>query len=77
MNRGTLKGVVRGRTIELESDTAFPDGQEVEVVIRRVYSPGERLAALQALAGSLSDLPDEAFDELDEIVRDRKRGYPG
>jgi len=74
MKRETLKGVVRGRTIELDSDTPFTDGQEVEVVIRRVFSPEEQLKALEASAGILSHLPQEVFDELDEIVRDRKLG---
>jgi len=77
MKSKTLRGVIRGRTIELESDPGFPDGQAVEMRIREVVSPEAQLAALQALGGSLSHLPDEAFDELDEIVRDRKRGYPG
>ena len=32
-------GVIHGRTIELESETGFPDGQAVSVIVQPVVSP--------------------------------------
>jgi hypothetical protein len=45
----TLKGVVRGKTIELNHDPGFPDGQEVTITVQapaptsRKLPPGEGL----------------------------------
>lgn len=39
-NRSTvLKGVVRGKTIELEQEPGLPDGQAVQIEIRPLSSP--------------------------------------
>jgi len=45
MTGGTVivKGVVRGRTIELESEPGLPEGQLVSVVLRPALPPGEGL----------------------------------
>src|SRR5215210_8762781 len=34
-----LKGIVRGKTIELESEPGLPDGQEVTVTVKPVIVP--------------------------------------
>ncbi len=74
MTPKTLRGIVRGTTIELEANPGLEDGREVEVEVRPVASPEEQRKAILATAGCLSHLPQEVFDDLDEIVKERKRG---
>jgi hypothetical protein len=55
-----LKGVIHGRTIELEQEAGLPDGQEVSVTVEPVSlatSPTtpEALAALRRAAGAWAD----------------------
>ena len=61
-----LKGVVRGRTIELEDETHLPDGQEVEVTVHPIATtpqvPGD---GIRSSAGGWSDDP----DGVDEFVK--------
>ena len=58
-----LKGVIHGRTIELEQEAGLPDGQEVSVTVEPVLlttSPTnpEALAALRRAAGAWADDPE-------------------
>jgi len=54
-----LRGIVHGRTIELETEPGFPDGQQVTVTLELV--PAQKtvledpLEALKRAAGSWSD----------------------
>jgi hypothetical protein len=74
----TIAGVIHGRTIELKENPGFLDGEEIEVVLRPrrdVVEPGptdpeERRTA----AGMLAHLPLEVDEELDAIIRDRRKG---
>jgi hypothetical protein len=53
----TVRGVIRGRTIELAEDPALPDGQEVKVTIELLRPPfdAEAFEALKRAAGGWSD----------------------
>ena len=77
-----IRGVIHGRTIELEADPGLEDGQDITIAIPpapRTLSARED--ALRAAVGSLSHLAAEDFESLEEIVRERKmwtyRDAPG
>jgi hypothetical protein len=73
-----MHGVIHGKTIELQENPGFSDGEEIEVVLRpRGVSQGvsqDRPGTRPTAAGMLAHLPAEVDTDLDEIVRDRKRG---
>ncbi len=63
----TLRGVVHGKTIELEQEPRLPDGQQVTVILQPLVqseklSPGE---GIRRSAGAWSDDP----EGLDEYLR--------
>jgi hypothetical protein len=65
-----LRGIVRGKMIELESESGLPDGQAVKVTVHPVLAPGE---GLRQSAGAWADIDDREFDEwLAETYRARK-----
>jgi hypothetical protein len=53
-----MKGVAHGKTIELERELGFPDGQPVAVTVHRLLPPGE---GLRDSAGAWADAG-EALD---------------
>ena len=70
---GALKGVIHGRTIELEKEPRLPDGQQVTVVLHPVEQteelpPGE---GIRRSAGGWSDDP----KGLDEYLRWNRRQW--
>ena len=69
-----VQGVIRGKTIELQADPGMANGATVEVTIRSLpgLDPDARRAALQRTAGALAHLPQEDWDALDAIVRERQ-----
>lgn len=73
-----LKGVVHGRTIELEDESGLPDGQEVNVIVQPATSvsqlpPGE---GIRQSAGAWADDP-EGLDQFLEWNRQQlKIGRP-
>lgn len=72
MNR-VLRGIVHGNVIELERDSGISDGEQVEIILRRVAphgsSPGEGLLRTE---GALSD--DAEWDAImKEIQQSRKQ----
>lgn len=71
-----LKGVVHGKTIELEDESGFPDGQEVNVTVQPVR---EQLAPGEGLRRAFGAWADDA-DELDRFLewnrQQRKIGRP-
>ncbi|MBI1903932.1 MAG: hypothetical protein HYS13_22760 [Planctomycetia bacterium] len=72
MTNRVLRGVVHGKTIELRDDAGISDGQEVEIVVRRLLpkdrKPGE---GFLRTAGALADY--EEWDKImDEIQQSRK-----
>lgn len=78
----TIRGRIRGKTIELDEDLGVVDGQEVEVEITMDRPrkrppgppPGWRPGAPSRTAGSLAELDTPEEDRiLEEIYQDRKR----
>jgi hypothetical protein len=73
-----LRGVVRGRTIELECGPGIEDGRSVEVIVRSKGLPGPppgwRPEGTEAAAGMMAESWTEKDDRiLEEIERDRHR----
>ena len=73
-----LRGVVQGRTIELDSEPGIEDGQEVELIVRAkprpVPPPGWSPGSSQTAAGMMAEHWTEEDDRiLEEIERDRHR----
>ncbi len=63
----TLRGVVHGKTIELEQEPELPDGQEVTVILQPLV-PSEEWPSGEGIrrsAGAWSDDP----EGLDEYLR--------
>ena len=70
-----IKGVVHGRTIELESDTGLPEGQRVSVVVEPVTTKNSQAAleALKRAAGAWEhDDPEGLEQYLEQTRRQRK-----
>ncbi len=66
----SLRGIVHGRTVELNADPGVPDGEEVDVVLSRPTHPktGE---GIRRTDGMLVD--DAEWDEImEQIYQDRK-----
>ena len=68
-----LRGVIRGRTIELAEDAGLPDGQQVEIVVRAPLKAVDDTSWVARTAGALADVWDEEDDRiLKQIHDDRK-----
>jgi len=65
-----LRGVVRGKTIDLERDPGFPDGQSVAVTLQRLSPPGD---GIRASAGGWADGGEELDAWLEEMRRSRQQ----
>lgn len=72
-----IKGVVRGKTIELEREPGIPEGQEVTVTVESIVSGVARLPPGDGLRRSAGAWADDA-EELDRYLQwsrqQRKRG---
>ena len=76
--KSAMKGVVHGRTIELEDEPGFPDGQEVSVTVEPVSpatapTSAAALEALRRAAGAWSD-DTEGLDRYLEWNRQQRKG---
>jgi hypothetical protein len=61
----TLKGVVHGKTIELDEDVGLPEGQAVSVILQPLPQQDQRLPpgeGIRRSAGAWADDP-EGLDE--------------
>ena len=65
----TLRGVVHGRTIELDQDLGVPEGQEVEIQVTLRQPTSNWGEGIRRSAGGWLDHP-----ELDEIMEEIHRG---
>lgn len=66
-----IRGVVRGRTIQLDEDLSVPDGETVTVTI--AYEKSSRSKdSLMAAAGSWAD-DDEGLDDFLEWNRQQRK----
>lgn len=74
-NKNVMKGVVRGRTVELESEPGLPDGQPVSVTVEPIV-PKDSQAAFEALkraaGGWENDDPEGLEQYLEQTRRQRK-----
>jgi hypothetical protein len=73
-----LRGVVNGRTIELENETGLEDGRKVEVILRANELPGPppgwQPGSTETAAGMMTSVWTEEDDRiLDEIRQERKK----
>jgi hypothetical protein len=73
-----LRGVIRGRTIELEAEPGIEDGRRVEVVVRSKTPPGPPPLWCPGGTGTAAGMMAEHWTEdddriLDEIERERQR----
>lgn len=64
-----LRGVVRGRTIELEGEPGLPDGQPVSVIVQRLFPAGE---GIKQSAGTWADGGDNLDRWLDQMQQSRE-----
>jgi hypothetical protein len=74
----TLRGIIHGKTIELDEMPGLPEGQQVAVTVQAVSS-GEKnrqdaLAALKGAAGAWSDDPKGLEQFLQWNREQRKHG---
>jgi hypothetical protein len=73
MSNKTLRGIVHGNTIELEGDAGLADGEQVEVILRRVVPQrGQPGAGFLRTEGALAD--DTEWDAImEEMQQSRKQ----
>ena len=71
-----LRGVVRGRTIELEEDAGFPEGAKVTVRLKdrkQELTDEQRLELLKQAAGGWAGDDEEGLDEYLRYCREDRR----
>ena len=69
----TAKGTVHGKTIELEQESGFPEGQKVSVVMQAARPAGE---GLRAAFGASAQDRDELDQFVEKVYRDRDDDRP-
>lgn len=72
-NAVIVKGVVHGRTIELEQDSGLADGQSVTVTLRPVLKPGD---GVRRAVGSWAEGAEQLDEFVEQVYRDRKDDRP-
>jgi hypothetical protein len=63
------KGIIHGKTIELDVEPGFPDGQQVTVIVNRALPPGE---GIRQSAGGWAD-GGEALDRWLEAMQQSRQ----
>jgi len=74
-----LKGVIHGRTIELEAESGLPDGQSVTVTVQPFVDQARRLAAGEGSrrsAGAWGDDPEGVDEFLRQVRQQRDQDRP-
>ncbi len=66
-----MRGVVHGKTIEVEGDLNLPEGQQVAIIVQPLLSPEQ---AIRQSAGGWSDDP-EGVDRFVEEMRRLRRNF--
>ncbi len=71
----TLKGVIHGRTIVLEAEPGFPDGQAVSVIVEPVAAKDNQaiFEAFKRAAGSWENDDPEGLEEYLEWNRQQRK----
>ncbi len=76
--KAILKGVIHGRTVELERESGLPDGQNVAVTLQPLeeprWPPGE---GIRRAAGAWADDSEGLNEYLEQLRRDRDQDRPG
>ena len=73
----TLKGVVHGKTIELEQEPALPDGQSVVVTLQPLEEKRLPLGeGIRRSAGAWADDPEGLDQYLEQLRQDRAQDRP-
>jgi len=76
MSNKVLRGVVRGNVIELKDDAGISDGEQVEVIVRRVVpqgrQPGEGFLRTEGALAEDSEW-DAIMDEIQQARRQERR----
>ena len=72
----TLRGVIHGKTIELEKPLDLPDGQQVTIVVQPIVESQQSQsgAGIRQSAGGWADDPEGLDQFLDWNRRQRKIG---
>jgi hypothetical protein len=65
-----LKGIIHGKSIELEQEPGLPDGQRVTVALQPALPPGE---GIRQSAGAWADAGEELDAWRIEMQRSRRR----
>ena len=65
-----LRGIIRGKTIELRDEPGLPDGQPVAVILHRLLPPGE---GIRRSAGAWADAGEQLDVWLDQMQQSRKQ----
>jgi len=63
-----VRGVVHGKTIELNEGTGLPDGQPVTVTVQPIANGGRQLPPGEGIRRSAGAWADDS-EELDEFLR--------
>ncbi len=72
-----LRGIVHGKSIELEHPLPMPDGSEIELVVKRTpISTEQRKQRLEAIFGSCEQDSEDLDDFLNWNREQRKRNRP-
>jgi hypothetical protein len=78
-NSNVHRGVVHGKTIELDEETGLPDGQEVSIMVQPVKPDEQRLPPGEGLRRAFGGWAEDA-EELDKYLewnrQQRKVGRP-
>jgi hypothetical protein len=72
-----LRGVIRGKTIELTNDPGLKEGQEVEITLRPMTKAGSWGTGLQRCAGALADSWQPEDDSILEQIQDSRKRSTG
>jgi hypothetical protein len=76
-SESVLRGVIRGKTIELEQEPGLPDGQSVSVTVQPINQKAQRLPPGEGIRQSAGGWAEDA-EKLDEFLewnrRQRKLG---
>ena len=67
----TIRGIVHGKTIELDEDLGVAEGQEVEVLVKFVHLPRKWGEGILRSAGGWANYP-EMDGIMEKIHQDRK-----
>ena len=79
ISQAILKGVIHGRTIELEQELGLPDGQGVTVTVQPLVEQTPRLPpgeGIRRSAGSWGDDPEGVDEFLREVRQMRDQDRP-